>query len=203
MEAVSLPEPRYDSEVSLEEALLKRRSVRRFADEPLTLTEVSQLGWAAQGITGRTNRYRNAPSAGALCPLELYFLAGNIQGLSNGAYKYNPEGHELFLAVKDDIREDLASAASYQNFISEAPATFIIAAVYEKTTIKYGERGIRYVHMEAGHAAQNIYLQATALGLGTIVVGAFDDEAVKSVLKIADEEPLYIMPTGRPLPITM
>lgn len=198
MEAVSLPEPRYDSEVSLEAALLKRRSVRKFADKPLTLAEISQLCWAAQGISGRTNRYRNTPSAGALCPLELYLLAGNVEGLSSGAYKYNPEGHELFLTVKGDIREDLASAAIYQTFISEAPATFIIAAVYGRTTVKYGQRGIRYVYMEAGHAAQNIYLQAQALGLGTVTVGAFDDEEVKSVLKMANEEPLYIMPTGRP-----
>ena len=196
-EIIKLPEPRYDSETSIEKALLERRSVRDYKDEPLTLIEVSQLLWAAQGITD-PGGFRTAPSAGALYPLELYVVAGNVNDLPDGIYKYKPHGHELARVVEGDKRTELCNAALDQPPVKDAAAVIVFSAVYERTTGKYGERGIRYVHIEAGHAAQNIYLQAVSLNLGTVVIGAFDDEEVKKVLNTGDEEqPLYIMPVGK------
>jgi len=194
---VQLPEPRLKSEISLEEALLKRRSIREYANLPLTLEDVSQLLWAAQGITtgwgGRT-----APSAGALYPLEVYLVVGNVENLAAGVYKYKPERHELVKVRDDDVREELAKAALGQNWVMEAAIDIVIAAVYERTTKKYGDRGVRYTHMEAGHAAQNIYLQAAALDLGMVTIGAFYDDQVKDILDMPrNETPLYVIPVGR------
>lgn len=196
-EKVKLPAPRHKSETSIEEALSKRRSVREYSKSPVTLAEISQLLWAAQGMTGRDGS-RTAPSAGALYALEVYILAGRVDGLAPGIYKYEPRIHELALVVKGDKRIDLYNAALEQESIREAAAAIIISADYERTTGKYGERGIRYVHMEAGHAAENVYLQAVSLNLGTVVIGAFYDVRVKKVVQMArNEEPLYIMPVGR------
>ena len=196
-EIIKLPEPRYDSDMSVEEALLKRRSIRDYKDRPLTLAEVSQLLWAAQGITN-PGGLRTAPSAGALYPLELYVVAGNVNGLQDGIYKYKTQKHELSRVVKGDKRIELCNAALGQPYVRNAAAVIVFSAVYERTTGKYGERGIRYAHMEAGHAAQNVYLQAASLNLGTLVIGAFYDDAVKKVMKMADKEhPLYIMPVGK------
>ncbi len=195
--AVRLPDPKYSSTTPVEDALLKRRSTRDFKGGSLTISEVSQLLWAAQGITGG-GWYRTAPSAGALYPLELYVVAGNVSGLSAGIYKYKPNRHELVLIVKGDRRRALCDAALGQSSITRATAVFVLSGVYERTTAKYGERGIRYVHMEAGHAAQNLCLQAVSLGLGAVVIGAFHDEEVKRLLNTPDgESPLYIMPVGR------
>ena len=194
---VQLPEPRLKSEVSLEEALLKRRSIREYANLPLTLEDVSQLLWAAQGITAEWGG-RTAPSAGALYPLEVYLAVGNVENLAAGVYKYKPERHELVKVRDDDVRGELAEAALGQNFVMEAAIDIVIAAVYERTTKKYGDRGVRYTHMEAGHAAQNIYLQATALDLGMVTIGAFYDEQVKDILGMPKiETPLYLIPVGK------
>lgn len=194
---IKLPEPRLKGGVSLEEALLKRRSVRSYTGESLLLGEVSQLLWSAQGITGESGG-RTAPSAGALYPLEIYLIAGDVKALSPGVYKYHPQGHELIRVRAKDVREELAAAALGQSCVKEGAINIVIAAVYERTTGKYGERGVRYVHMEAGHAAQNIYLQASALNLGTVVIGAFYDDRVKEILGLAaQEQPLYIMPVGK------
>lgn len=194
---IKLPEPRYDSELSLESALRKRRSVRDYLDEPLTLAEVSQLLWAAQGITGPYG-VRTAPSAGALYPLEIYLVIGRIHTLSQGIYKYQPSGHELVKITEGDQQGKLASAALGQDWIREGAVVMVFAAIYERTTQKYGQRGIRYVHMEVGHAAQNVYLQAVSLNLGTVVVGAFDDDEVRRVLNLSGrEQPLCLMPIGR------
>jgi len=194
---VSLPEPRLESEVSVEEALAGRRSVRTYADAPLSLDEVAQLLWAAQGITGSGGR-RTAPSAGALYPLEVYLAVGEVEGLDAGLYRYLPDSHELALLRREDVREALAETALSQDWMQEGAVTFIITAVYERSTVKYGERGVRYTDMEAGHAAQNLYLQAEALGLGMVTVGAFNDEQVGSILGIPEEEtPLYLIPVGR------
>jgi SagB-type dehydrogenase family enzyme len=196
---VKLPTPRYRSDASIEEALLRRRSVREYSKSALSLMEVSQLLWAAQGITGE-NGSRTTPSAGALFPLEVYLVVGLVKSLSSGIYKYEPRGHELTLVVSGDKREDLYRATLEQESVRDGAAAIIIAAVYERVTQKYGERGTQYVHMEAGHAAQNVYLQASSLDLGTVVVGAFQDERVKKVLQMpAEESPLYIMPVGRKL----
>jgi SagB-type dehydrogenase family enzyme len=196
-EIIKLPEPKYDGGISVEEALFKRRSVRDFKDTPLTISEVSQLLWAAQGLTS-PGGLRTAPSAGALYPLEIYIVAGNVDALPDGVYHYRPVRHELVRVVKGDKRTELCAAALGQTSIRNAAAVIIFAAVYEKTTVKYGDRGIQYVHIETGHAAQNVYLQAVPLQLGTVVIGAFQDEEVKRLLKMGDREsPLYIMPVGR------
>ncbi len=196
-DTIILPEPRDSGEISVEEALLERRSVRNYKDEALTLAEISQLLWAAQGITD-LGGYRTAPSAGALYPLEVYVVAGNVDGLQAGIYKYRPQGHELEKVAGGDVRAELCAAALDQEFIEDGAAVLVFAAVYERTTGKYGERGVRYVHMEVGHAAQNVYLQAVSLGLGTVVIGAFHDDEVEKLLQMQDDERvLCIMPVGR------
>lgn len=194
--AIKLPEPRLRSEVSLEETLFKRRSVREYANFPLTLENISQLLWSAQGITSEWGG-RTAPSAGALYPLEVYLVAGNVEDLVPGIYKYSPGKHELIKVKDNDLREELAVAALGQTCVSEGAIDIVIGAVYDRTTRKYGDRGVRYVHMEAGHAAQNLYLQASALNLGMVTVGAFYDEQVKEVLDMPENEtPLYVIPVG-------
>ena len=194
---IILPKPRYDSDVSVEESMLKRRSVRSYTDEALTLQEVSQLLWAAQGTTDPSGK-RTSPSAGALYPLEVYVVVGNVENVAKGVYKYKPHQHELVKVLEGEQRKALAKAALDQQSVAQGAIDIVITAIYERTTSKYGDRGIRYVHMEAGHAAQNVYLQAVALGLGTVSIGAFYDDQVKEVLNLPEnEEPLYIMPVGR------
>ncbi len=194
---IALPEPRYDSNVSVEESILQRRSVRDYSDEALTLPELAQLLWAAQGITDPAG-LRAAPSAGATYPLEIYAVVGNVEGIAKGIYRYEPHQHKLMKVVDGEQREALAQAALNQQFIAQAPVNLVITAIYERTTQRYGERGIRYVHMEAGHAAQNVYLQSVTLNLGTVVVGAFNDKQVATVLALPGNEiPLYIIPVGR------
>jgi SagB-type dehydrogenase family enzyme len=196
---ITLPEPVYDSDTSLEEALLGRRSVRSFSEEPITLQQLSQLLWAGQGITDPSGK-RTAPSAGALYPLKLYVVVGNVEGLAVGVYKYEPETHTLIKTMDGDQRQSLAQAALGQASVQQSAVDIVITAVYEITTVKYGERGIRYVHMEAGHAAQNICLEAVALELGAVTIGAFDDAGVQQVLELPDDEvPLYIIPAGNPV----
>ena len=196
-ETISMPSPVKKSGFSIEEALLKRRSIRQYKDEPLTLAEISQLLWAAQGITNNRG-FRTAPSAGALYPLELYVVADKIEGLPAGVYKYIPAKHKLKKIEHGNKLAELTDAALMQTWVENSSAVIVIAAVYERTTIKYGKRGIRYVHMEVGSAAQNIYLQAVSLNLGTTFIGAFNDEQVKNILSLADDEhPLSIMPIGK------
>lgn len=196
-----LPQPRQESEVSVEEAIFNRKSIRHYQDEPLTLAEVSQLLWAAggetiDGITGATRAY---PSAGGVYPLEIYLVAGNVQGLDAGIYHYQWENHSILVLRKGDIRDSLTKAALGQKMVSAAPVSLVFTAVYERSTRRYGQRGEdRYVPMDMGGAGQNVHLQAEALGLGTVIIGAFQDDAVKEVLGVQDEEPLYIMPVGRP-----
>jgi SagB-type dehydrogenase family enzyme len=194
---IKLPEPRYNSDTSVEEALLERRSIRDYKNESLTLTEISQLLWAAQGITNQKG-FRTAPSAGALYPLEVYVVVGDVIDLADGIYKYKPYGHELVKVAEGDKRDELCKAALGQAWIKDGAVVIVFSAVYERTTKKYGERGIRYVHMEVGHAAQNVYLQAVSLNLGTVVVGAFYDNEVKRIVNMTEnEQPLCLMPVGR------
>jgi SagB-type dehydrogenase family enzyme len=196
-EQVTLPKLRYENATSVEQALLKRRSVRQFRNVSLALDDLGQLLWAAQGITDRAG-FRTSPSAGALYPLEVYTVAGNVQGLATGLYHYVPYGHTLLQITDEDKREALSRAAYDQSSIAEAPAILVLCAVYERVTGKYGVRGRRYVHMEVGHAAQNVYLQALSLHLGTVALGAFDDRRVTETLTLGRRElPLYIMPVGR------
>jgi len=194
---IELPNPRYRSDVSLEEVLLKRRSVRDYTDEPLTLQEVSQLLWAAQGITDPRG-FRTSPSAGATYPLETYLVAGNVDGLAPGLYRYVPGRHVIVKLMDGDLRSQLSKAALGQECVKRGAIDIVFTAIYERTTWRYGRRGIRYVHIEIGHAAQNVYLQAAALNLGTVAVGAFHDNKVRKILNLPKgEEPLYIMPVGR------
>lgn len=196
---MKLPQPRLKNGVSLEEALLQRRSVREYANLPLTLEEVSQLLWAAQGVTSEWGGH-TVPSAGALYPLEMYLAVGSVDNLPPGVYKYRPERHELVQVKANDVREELAVAALGQTWIKEGAVDIVIAAVYQRTTRKYGDRGVRYVHMEAGHAAQNIYLQSAALDLGMVTIGAFHDDRVKDIVgMLEDEVPLYVIPVGKRL----
>lgn len=197
-DVVALPGISVPGAMSVESALNARRSVRSFTRAPLTLAEVAQLLWAAQGVT-HSEGFRTAPSAGALYPLEVYLVAGEVRGLAPGIYKYHPLEHRLSFVQVGDARARLAVAALGQAWVADAPAVVVIAAVYRRTSAKYGERAARYVPMEAGHAAQNVYLQATALGLGTTVVGAFHDEQVRAVVQLAPkEQPLALMPLGTP-----
>jgi SagB-type dehydrogenase family enzyme len=190
---IRLPEPRGLNQISLEEALRQRRSIRAFSSAPLTLEEIGQLLWAAQGITEKQEGLRTAPSAGALYPLEMYVV------MEWGIYHYLPHQHELTRTRENDLRREIWRAALRQESVREAPVVFVIAAVSERTTWKYGERGWRYVYMEAGHVAQNLLLQATALGLGAVSIGAFHDEKVEKFLKLpANQRALYILPVGRP-----
>jgi SagB-type dehydrogenase family enzyme len=192
-----LPAPKTHSDVSLEESLIKRRSLREYSGESLTLEEVSQLLWAAQGITAPWGG-RTVPSAGALYPLEVVVIVGNVRDLAAGVYRYDPKGHELIMIAEGDKRSQLAAAALGQSPVKNGAVDLVFTAVYRRTTGKYGDRGIQYVHMEAGHAAQNVCLQATAMGLGTVPIGAFSDEQVSSLLTLPqDEKPLYIIPVGK------
>ena len=194
---IKLPKPRYSSSVSVEKTMLERRSVRSYKDEPLTVEIVSQLLWAAQGITNNRG-LRTAPSGGALYPLEVYVVAGNVTGLPDGIYSYKPHGHELVRTQKGDKRKVLSDATLRQLYVKEAPLVIVFSAVYERITKKYGERGNRYAVIEVGHAAQNVYLQAVSLNLGTVAVGAFRDDEVKKLMKMEDgEHPLYLMPIGK------
>lgn len=195
--SVKLPEPRTDAGTSVEQALRQRRSARSFAAEPLKLSEVAQLLWSAQGITSRDG-LRTAPSAGALYPLEIYLVAGNVNDLPVGVWHYLPDNHRLEQLADSDIRSPLAHAALDQAWIREAAAVVVFAAVYERTTRKYGKRGIRYVHIEAGHAAENLFLQAVSLDLNTVIVGAFRDDEIHNTLKLPEDlVPLILMPVGR------
>lgn len=195
-QSVLLPTPDSRAGHSLERALAERRSLRDFASTPLELSELGQLLWAAQGITAARS-FRTAPSAGALYPLEIFVVAGAVDGLTEGVYRYQPRSHRLEPIAGGDHRQALGQAALGQNWLADAPATIVIAAVYARSTHKYGERGLRYTHVEVGHAAQNLFLQATALGLGTVVVGAFRDDRVSQLLGLArDVRPLALMPVG-------
>jgi SagB-type dehydrogenase family enzyme len=184
------------SDMPLEQALLERRSIRKFNKEPLTLNHISQLLWASQGVT-HPRGYRTAPSAGALYPLEVYLVAGKVSAIDPGVYRYVPDKHELIQTIKGDYREKLSASCLRQNAILDAPAVFVFSGVYKRTSRKYGDRGLRYVFMEAGHAAQNVCLQAIPIGLGSVVIGAFSDASIKTTLKLpVDESPLYVIPVG-------
>jgi len=196
-ENVALPELSVTGSASLEQLLAQRRSIRDYQTTALELAEIGQLLWAAQGIT-HVQGLRTAPSAGALYPLELYVVTGRIEGLAQGVYQYDPRQHQLMKTGDGDLRDALTRAALSQGWIKPASAVIVFTADYERTTRKYGKRGERYVHIEVGHAAQNLFLQSESLGLATVVVGAFNDDEVARVLRLpADLQPLLLMPVGR------
>ncbi len=206
LKTVKLPEPVADGKVSVEAALKARRSVRQYGKAGLSLAQVSQLLWAAYGVSKPVPEVaalggglRTAPSAGACYPLEVYLVAGKVTGLEAGIYRYEPATHELQQLARGDKRAALCEASWNQAFVKAAPASIVYSAVYERTTRRYGARGRdRYVCMDLGHSAENVYLQCVALGLGTCAVGAFSDDDVRQVMGLTrSEEPLYIMPVGR------
>jgi SagB-type dehydrogenase family enzyme len=183
---------------AFEANLRARRSVREFSSTPLSLATVGQLLWAAQGVTSAAGE-RTAPSAGALYPLEIYLVAGNVDGITPGVYRYTPRGHALRFHLGGDRRRELARAALGQSAIAGAAAILVIVAVYGRTSAKYGSRAKRYVHIEVGHVGQNVYLQAHSLGLGTVIIGAFADDRVHELLELPKGEvPLALLPVGTP-----
>jgi SagB-type dehydrogenase family enzyme len=176
--------------------LAGRRSVRAFGTHPLALEHLGELLWAAQGVTDPEG-LRTAPSAGALYPLEIFVVAGRVTGLPGSVYRYLPQGHALRLHKEEDLREALAAAAYHQDWLKHAATVLAIAAVFGRTAGKYGERATRFVPMEAGHAGQNLLLQAEALDLAAVVVGAFEDREVAAALGLpADMTPLSLVPVG-------
>lgn len=194
--SISLPAPSKTGEISVETALQQRRSVRSYAPEPLALKDIAQLLWAAQGVTSH-NGFRTSPSAGALYPLEVYIVAGNVSGLKAGIYRYIPQKHALDFVQEGDHREKLSSAALGQGCVREAPVVIVLTGVSSRITGKYGQRGIQYMMMEAGHAAQNVCLQAVTLNIGVVPVGAFKEDQVRKILQIGNHElPLYLLPLG-------
>jgi SagB-type dehydrogenase family enzyme len=190
-ETVKLPSPVYDSTVSIEKALAERRSIRSYKEEPLTLNELSQILWAAQGITEPKKGLRTAPSPRAVCLLELYILPGNVTNLPMGAYKYQPHGHDLIKIADGDKKAELFKAVG-QPPIKNAPVVLVFSGLSERT------QRPAWMYIEAGHAAQNVYLQAVSLKMGGVVMGGFKDEDVRKVLNLSEkEQPLYIMPIGK------
>ncbi|MDJ0768308.1 MAG: SagB/ThcOx family dehydrogenase [Ilumatobacter sp.] len=188
---VDFPSPT-ESTLPLEVTLRRRRSGREFGADPLTVAEVGQLLWAAQGITADWGG-RTAPSAGALYPLELYAMT------SSGAMRYVPDGHRAESTAERDLRADLMAAALDQEAVGRAPLVVAVIVVPARTAAKYGDRAPRYADLEAGHAAQNLLLQAVAIGLIAVPIGAFDDEAVGGVLQLPDgQEPRYLLAVGHP-----
>lgn len=196
---IMLPTPSYAGKISVEEAIKQRRTIRSFRSSSLTLSQLSQLLWAAQGITDQREGLRSAPSAGALYPLDVYAVVGEncVEGLAGAVYRYRPREHALERSAEGDRRTKVARAALRQSWIAEAPLILVITAEYRRITRKYGERGKGYAKTEAGHVGQNIFLQAEALGLGAGIVGAFDDgEMSRAMGAPTGHEPLSVMPVG-------
>ena len=199
-----LPFHKTDGDISVEKALMNRRSHRHFQNKAISAGQLSQILWAAYGVTiprpdnpNLRGGLRTAPSAGARYPLEIYAIIGNVEGIEPGVYRYISEGHKIVRTIDRDVRNELCEAALGQRMIREAPMSVFYSAVFCRITERYGERGHRYVYMELGHSSQNIYLQAEALRLGTCTIGAFTDSSVRQVLKLpTNEEPLSLMPIG-------
>lgn len=193
-EMIKLPEPKKNSNVSLEETLASRRSVREYSDKKISLENLSQLLWAAQGLTSETGR--TAPSAGALYPMELY-IVGSFGDYEPGIYHYSPASHSLELKKRGDFLEELSEIGLGQEMIKEAEVNILVTGVINRTAEKYGEKAEQYVALEAGHVGQNIYLQATALELGTVAVGAFYDDQIEKFLSFEEsQKAYYIFPIG-------
>ncbi len=195
---ISLPAPSRQGGLTVAEAIQKRRTIRRFANKPLSQGQVAQLLWAAYGITDPRG-LRSAPSAGALYPLDVYLVVGERQvpGLAAGVYHYRPEKHALSPLRDGELRGAVARASLHQTWLAEAPIVLVITGEYRRCQVKYGNRGVRYTLMEAGHVGQNIFLQAEALGLGVGIIGAFDDAALSQTLGLPGaHEPLLVMPVG-------
>jgi len=202
-DTIKLPEPALSGNMSVEEALYKRRSVREYNSGQIDLKTTSQLLWSVYGVTMVNEKngrlFKTAPSAGATYPLEIYLLAGDVESLRPGLYSYIPATHSIVFLIEGDMRKDLTNACLGQDMIDQAPLSIVFTAFYERLTNRYGKRGKdRYVCMDLGHAAQNLYLQATSLSLGTCAIGAFVDDGLINLFKLQKKEtPLYVMPVGK------
>ena len=185
--------------LSVEEAIMRRSSVRQYADSPLSLEEVGHLLWAAYGVPRRGEKRRTVPSAGATYPLSVHLVARAVTGLTPGVYTYRSEEHSLVeIATGNHFPTQLSRAALGQRMVGEAPVIVVLSAVYERTTRHYGSRGVMYVHMEAGHAGQNVSLVGEGLEIGSVMVGAFDEGMVKKILGLPpNETPIYLIPCGK------
>ncbi len=206
---IQLPEPILSGSCSIEGALARRRSVRDFKNEATSLAALSHLAWAAQGVTRKEDAppgwrwgtweggKRTAPSAGAMYPLALYIVAGNVDGLRSGVYKYLAPTHELLAISDGDKRARMSTRGPGQKWIEDASILFVLSGNLGRLEPRFGDRSARYLHFEAGHVVENICLEAVALGLGSTVVGSFVDDAVKGVVGMPEEEsPLVIVPVG-------
>ena len=194
LKEVALPAPEVKGTVSVQEALLRRRSVREFSTRALTEVEVGQLLWAAQGITNRESGARTAPSAGAIYPLTVYVVQ------RDGVWQYRPAGHRLRQLSIADRRAALAKAAGDRSSMREASVVLVIAGDPKRLKERYGARAERFLWLEAGHVAENVLLQAVALHLGAVPVGAFEDRMVAQTVGLADgQAPLYLIPVGYPV----
>ena len=196
---MKLPNPKTEGTVSVEQAISQRRTVRSFSSDPLDVNQISQLLWSLQGITAKGGFKRAAPSAGALYPMDGYVVVGrdSVKQLDAGVYHYGPQGHLLSLLTGEDLRVALARASLSQIWMARAPINVVITAEYQRATVKYRKRGVRYAMIEAGHIGQNLFLQAEALGLKAGIVGAFRDNEIVRLLKLpTSHEPLLIMPVG-------
>jgi len=196
---MNLPAPMLDGAVSLERAIKQRRTIRSFVDKSLTVGQLSQILWAAQGITDDGGLKRAAPSGGALYPIDLYAVVGKngVRELAPGIYHYDPIRHSIQKIADTDAREDVAVASLRQMWMATAPVILVLTAEYRRITIKYGERGKRYAMIEIGHIGQNIFLQCQAIGLSAGIAGAFyDKEVARAINCQKDHEPLIIMPVG-------
>ncbi|MDX9860013.1 MAG: SagB/ThcOx family dehydrogenase [Rhodospirillales bacterium] len=197
---MKLPEPRKSGGMSLTQALNDRRSIRTYAETPLSLADVAQLLWSASGVTSPEG-YRTTPSAGATFPLETYLVAGTVDGLAAGVYRYEPATHDLALTAPGDVRAELAAACMNQACVATCAAAILFGAVFERTTAKYGDMGRDFVLIEAGHAAQNVSLQAQALNLGAVAIGALDEQRLKPLAVMGEnEKAIYMMVFGKPTP---
>ncbi len=195
-EIFTLPEPVKEGQMSLEETLILRRSVRSYTNKPISIRDLSQLLWSAQGITNERG-FRTAPSAGATFPLEMFVVVNHVEKLEKGIYHYHPRDHQLSFIRAEDVSEPLFTACLSQSMILDAGIVLVFAAIYERTTARYGERGVRYIYNEVGHASQNVHLQAASLDLGTVVIGAYRDDEVEDILQLGEEyRVLYLMPVG-------
>ena len=197
-QVIALPEPVRTSDCSVEQALQGRRSVRAYAPDPLPLATIAQLAWAAQGMTEAATRFHAAPSAGATFPLKVDLLVHGVAELDDGVYRYLPGEHALTRRLVGDSRQAVYEAAFQQAAVLGAPVVMLVSAVMARTAAHYGSRAERYVHMEAGHATQNVALQGVALRVGSVVIGTFDDAALAAAMHLsAGEQPLYLVPLGR------
>ena len=196
-EIISLPKPNLKSNMTVEQAIAKRRSIRKYANKPLTLEQLSQILWAAQGKSGPERHHHAAPSAGGIHPLQLYIIATNVSELNKGIYKYDPQKNSLSLKHSNHKRDNVHQAAYGQSAILSAPVILVFVAQFQKTMNKYGPKAKAFVYTDLGHSAENVYLQATALGIGTVAMGGIEEKKITEILELPeDEDVIYLMPLG-------